>query len=208
MEACQWLRYHLSCNSDITILTDTQTATKALHWVETSSRRIGQCRIALKSRGGTLKVALPWVSGHRNIEGNEQVVGLTGRDTVLGSPLVSTVCVPLQLLSMESIRASSTLLSILKRSCFLASQIILYLLLPLSSDWRTHSSARVLGLSCCSFQSINAISWGPIRLNTALSFSGAERWNYSKCRLWERKMNKFFSWNLLLAIYLSQLVDR
>lgn len=95
MEVCRWLERDSSPKRNIAILTDSQAAIKALYSTTTSSRLVGQCRDTLNHLGGTLKITLLWVPGHRNIEGNERADGLARQGSALGSPSGNTVGVPL-----------------------------------------------------------------------------------------------------------------
>lgn len=51
------------------ILTDSK-AIKAVYSTARTFRLVEQCRDALNSLGGTIKLILPWISRHRNMEGN------------------------------------------------------------------------------------------------------------------------------------------
>ena len=95
LEVCRWLERDSSPKRNIAILTDSQAAIKALYSTTTSSRLVGQCRDTLNHLGGTLKITLLWVPGHRNIEGNERADGLARQGSALGSPSGNTVGVPL-----------------------------------------------------------------------------------------------------------------
>lgn len=87
MKARRWLGHGPNFKRNIAISTESEAANWALHSTVTSSR-LG----TLKSLGGTPKIALLWVSSHKNIEVNKRA----GRQaSVLGNPSMDTVCTPL-----------------------------------------------------------------------------------------------------------------